>query len=149
MTGASNMDGGQIALRRSGGPNDRDVSGALEAIESADRLVAAPRLLIVSDIRFLREGLAEALMREREFHIAGAAHDFAEAVRIADAEAPEIILIDAALPDGPVAAGRLRERLPRARLVALAVVETETEIIAWATAGVCGYVPRSAGLSEL
>lgn len=33
--------------------------------------------------------------------------------------------------------------------MALAIVETEAEVIAWARAGVSGYVPRSAGLSDL
>jgi DNA-binding NarL/FixJ family response regulator len=149
MVGASNANGTHSTVLKYRRASGNQVSGVADQPEIADRKVVPPSLLIVSDIRFLREGLAEVLMREREFQIAGAAHDLAEAIQMTDAAAPDIILIDTALPDGPDAAGQLRERAPRARLIALAIVETEAEIIAWATAGICGYVPRGAGLSEL
>jgi two-component system, NarL family, nitrate/nitrite response regulator NarL len=44
---------------------------------------------------------------------------------------------------------RLRQLVPSAQIVALALSEIEADVIAWAEAGVCGYVPRSIALSEL
>jgi len=35
------------------------------------------------------------------------------------------------------------------RFIAVALAETETEISAWAEAGVCAYVPRDASLAQL
>src|SRR5437763_6787221 len=61
-------------------------------------------LLIVSDIRFLREGLAEVLARERAFALVGVAADLAAALEIARAERPRIILLDTAFPSGLAAA---------------------------------------------
>jgi two-component system nitrate/nitrite response regulator NarL len=58
-------------------------------------------------------------------------------------------LIDAGLPDGLAVVARLRCLDPLAQLVAFALTESEAEVIAWAEAGVCGYLPRSAALGDL
>jgi two-component system, NarL family, nitrate/nitrite response regulator NarL len=110
--------------------------------------IAETNLLILSDIRFLREGLAEILARERSYHIVVAATvaETLDAVRMGPLD---MILIDATLPNGREAVTRLHERAPDVRLVALAVTEIDAEIIAWAEAGVCGYLPRSAALCDL
>jgi hypothetical protein len=46
-----------------------------------------------------------------------------------------IILIDTALPDGLDVVTRLRDFGPEVRIVALALAETEANVIAWAEAG--------------
>jgi DNA-binding NarL/FixJ family response regulator len=149
MSRVSKANGTRLMAPQSRTTTGSAVSGVSQTPGIADRALVTPRLLIVSNIRFLREGLAEVLGRDHQFQITGAAQDFAQALDMTDAAAPDIILIDTALPEGPAAAERLRERAPQARLVALAIGETEVEIITWATAGVCGYIPRNAGLSEL
>jgi two-component system nitrate/nitrite response regulator NarL len=106
-------------------------------------------LLILSDIRFLRDGLAEVLGRDPTFRIVGAAADPAEALVLAREASPDVILIDTTLPGGLAAVRQLCEILPHVRLIALAVAETEAEVIAWAKAGIHGYVPRSAALGDL
>lgn len=107
------------------------------------------RLMVISDIRFLREGLVHALGRADEFEIICSTDDLTGGMALIDATKPDIILVDSALPGGPAVAERLRQHAPQVRLVALGVVESSAEVIAWATAGVCGYVPRTAGLSEV
>ena len=109
----------------------------------------ACRLMIVSDIRFLREGLAEVLTRDDAFAVVGVAAGLDEALEISAARQPQIIVIDAALPEGFAAARSLRGVNPHAPIVAIALAETETDVIAWAEAGISGYVPRTAGLAEL
>jgi two-component system nitrate/nitrite response regulator NarL len=112
--------------------------------------VASPRkLLILSDIRFLREGLATVLTRDRGFAIVGVANDLAEALPLVTARPRPVILIDAGLPDGLAVVSRLRRLDGLVQIVAFALHETEAEVIAWAEAGVCGYLPRSAALDEL
>ena len=107
-------------------------------------------LLILSDIRFMREGLAEVLKREAQAILTvRVAADIGEAIALMRAGLPDLILIDAALPVGPAAAGHLRGQAPGICLVVLAVAETEAEIITWAEAGAAGYVPRSAALADL
>lgn len=107
------------------------------------------RLLILSDIRFLREALADVMGRDGVFAICGIAADLGEALALSRAVLPQITLIDAALPDGLTATRRLVELALENPVVALAVAETESDVIAWAEAGASGYVPRTAALSEV
>jgi DNA-binding NarL/FixJ family response regulator len=107
------------------------------------------RLLILSHIRFLREGLAEVLARNGAFAVAGMAANLEEALAISHVVQPLITLIDAALPDGLPAARSLGNLNPRSPIIALALVETETDVIAWAEAGISGYIPCTAPLEDL
>lgn len=106
------------------------------------------RLLILSDIRFFREGLAEILGRQHPYHIVVAA-TLSEAIELARTHPLDMILVDAALPDGHAAVARLHELAPDLLLVALAVAEIDAEIIAWAEAGICGYLPRNTALCDV
>jgi DNA-binding NarL/FixJ family response regulator len=106
-------------------------------------------LLIVSDIRFLREGLAEVLARDGAFAVVGAAADLDEALEIAHARRPQVILLDAVFPNGLAAARTLGELNLQIAIVALALAETEDDVIAWAEAGISGYVPRTAAMADL
>ena len=106
-------------------------------------------LLILSDVRFVREGLADVLGRDAGFRITGLAVDLAQAWGLLAGPTPNVILIDTSLPQGLGAVGRLRERAPDARIVAFALQETETEVIAWAQAGICGYIPRNTPLGAI
>jgi two-component system, NarL family, nitrate/nitrite response regulator NarL len=129
----------------------RHLIGAESPVAAAELAVEPARanLLILSDIRFMREGLAEVFGRDDAFETISVAADPGEAIVVMRAALPDLVLIDAALPDGLTAVGRLRRLAPKIRIIALAVAETEAEIIAWAAAGACGYVPRSAALADL
>jgi len=106
-------------------------------------------LLIISDIRFLREGLAEVLSRDGAFAVIGTAADLDDAVEIARTRRPQVILLDAVFPNGLAAARTLGDMTPRIPIVALALTETEDDVIAWAEAGISGYVPRTAAMADL
>lgn len=106
-------------------------------------------LLILSDIRFVREGLAEVLARDGTFHIAGIAADIEHACALVRAVPPRVILIDTSLPHGTAAVAALRKCASNAKVVAFALTETETEVIAWAQAGIAGYIPRNTALTEM
>jgi two-component system nitrate/nitrite response regulator NarL len=106
-------------------------------------------VLILSDIRFVREGLADVLGRDGTFQIVGVASDLEHACKLAQSSPPRVILIDTALPHGIRAVGALRECAREAEIVAFALAETETEVIAWAQAGIYGYIPRNASLSAV
>jgi DNA-binding NarL/FixJ family response regulator len=62
---------------------------------------------------------------------------------------PDVILLDAAFPSGLHAATQLALAVPQASVVALAVTETEENVLAWAEAGVAGYVPNTASIDDL
>jgi DNA-binding NarL/FixJ family response regulator len=107
------------------------------------------RLLLISDIRILREGLGEVLVRDGTFEIVGTAADLGEALVAIAATPPHLILVDAALPNGLTTVRRLREHRMQSRIVVFALTESEADVIAWAEAGVSGYVPRNVALAQL
>ena len=98
------------------------------------------RIIIVSDARLYREGLALSLARIDRVTVVGIADSLASAMTsIADSR-PDVALLDVAMPDAlrlPDAVAAAREP---AKIVAFSVTETEEEICAYAEAGIAGYV---------
>src|SRR5690242_17483965 len=84
-----------------------DLAGYVEGASAEGR--APRRMLIVSDIRMLREGLAEVLARDCSFFIVGIVSSLEEALEIVAVQPVQMALIDAALPEGTNAVTRLRE----------------------------------------
>jgi two-component system, NarL family, nitrate/nitrite response regulator NarL len=106
-------------------------------------------LLILSDIRFVREGLAAVLEHDGTFQIIGVAVDIVQACSLVGRPPPRVILVDTSLPQGIAAVGSLRQCACDSEIVAFALTETEAEVIAWAQAGIDGYIPRNTPLSGI
>jgi two-component system nitrate/nitrite response regulator NarL len=121
--------------------------------------VACAGVVILSDIRFLRESLGEILDRNGALRVLGLCASLAEAVAACratqpmvaarQAAQPMLVLLDVRVRDAILAVAPLLAAAPGARVVALAVAETQESIIAWAEAGVAGYVPSTAALADL
>src|SRR5215475_11346794 len=107
------------------------------------------RVLFVSDIRFLREGLPEILHQQSELAIAWVAEDQNQALELILAVHPDAELLDTALPSGSDAVASIVAATPDIPIIALAMVEAEHEILTWAEAGIAGFVPLSAAISDL
>ncbi len=106
-------------------------------------------IVILSDVRFVREAMVSFLERSGKVEIMGAVGDFsAEFVRSL-ALHPDIALIDTALADGLTAVRRIRQIAPWVRIVALALAEREDDVLPWVESGVLGYIPRSAALGDV
>ena len=75
--------------------------------------------------------------------------DLAELVELSPSLQADVVLVDAALRDGVAAARRTRQIKPDIRIIAYAVRETKDDVIAWAEAGVIGYVPDTVALADL
>lgn len=104
--------------------------------------------IIVSEVRFLRECLAEILDRDPDLQVHGTSPSAAHTFETAQAVRPELILLDAAFPRGCELIRQLRSLVPETQVVAIAVAETEENILAWAEAGIAGYVPNTASLED-
>jgi DNA-binding NarL/FixJ family response regulator len=111
--------------------------------------VAVLDVFIVSGVRFLRDSLAEIFARVPALNIRGEAAGLAEALAALPAARPDILLLDAGIPGGPATARRLREAAPGSRIIVIGVGETAENILAWAEAGIAGYVPNTASIDEL
>jgi two-component system nitrate/nitrite response regulator NarL len=126
---------------------DANVAPHPEAVypRSARRL----RILVVWGVRFLGESLAEILERDPQVSVAGLCTDLTEAMALSTELQADVVLLDARVPEGAAAVRRALDIAPGMRIVASGVRETEDDIVAWAEAGVIGYIPRTAALSDL
>lgn len=106
-------------------------------------------VLIVSDIRLYREGLAQVLERQEQFRVAGTAADAEGVVAELRARRPEVVLVDMAMPESLGMVRVILNLAPEVKVVALSVAEIERDVCACAEAGVAGYVPRQASLADL
>jgi two-component system, NarL family, nitrate/nitrite response regulator NarL len=106
-------------------------------------------LAIVADIRLYREGLAEVLDRQPGIRVVGTAgHDEADVRHIVQA-APDVVLLDMAMPTSPSIARMLGDSGAGIAVLALGVPETEHHVLACAKVGAAGYVPREGSLQDL
>ncbi len=106
-------------------------------------------VLIVSDIRLYREGLADVVAQHAGFQLAGTAADGDTALAAVRSRSPDMVLVDMAMAGSPGVIRAIRELTPDMNVVALSVADTEGDVCACAEAGVTGYVARDATLSDL
>lgn len=107
------------------------------------------RVAILSVVRLYAEGLADYLGSRGGVSIAGIARNFAEIKKLLEAKPVDVILCDTSEKETAVEVRQLASQFKDVRIVAVALAETETEITAWAEAGISGYVPRNASLPQL
>ncbi|MGI8331950.1 response regulator [Actinomadura scrupuli] len=109
------------------------------------------RLLIVDDHPVVRDGLRGMFTGEPGFEVLGAAGDGAEAVALAGALRPDVILMDLRMPgtDGVTAIRRLTERGIPARVLVLTTYDTDSDVLPAIEAGATGYLLKDAQQDEL
>ena len=108
------------------------------------------RLLIADDHRMLREGLRRSLT-ELGFQVVAEARNGAEAVDLAGATKPDVILMDVTMPqlDGVEATRRIKERFPGIFIVML-TMHADQDVLAEAIrAGANGYLVKDCSTSEI
>ncbi len=105
------------------------------------------RILIASDVRLYRDGLANALQSLGEFVIA-AAVGAADAVAAAQRLRPELVLLDLA---GSQRLALLRElaAIEGPAVVVLALENSSDEVLGCIEAGARGYLTRDGSLADL
>ncbi len=107
------------------------------------------RVLIAGDVRVYREGLDRILSDVEWITLAGTASSHEEAVRGAIALNPDIVLLDMAMSEALLTVRRITQLAPDVGVVALAVPDIGSEVMACAEAGVAGYVTREGSLSDV
>lgn len=112
--------------------------------------VAPPiRVLILSAIRFYRDGIAQALRSEKAIDVIGATADPIEAVAQLAESGPAVVLLDVEVPGSAALVRRMVETAPGTKVLALALDEEEDVVLACAEAGIAGYVASDASLADL
>ena len=106
------------------------------------------RVLIVSDVRVVQEGLHSVLAGREEVDVVSTV-DTVHAREQSALLHPDIVLFDAARHDSVELLKDLVASAPNSRVVAFGVKETDEEILALAAAGTAGYVCNSAESSDV
>lgn len=131
-------------------PNE--VAGDIDGASQADRTAhARPRrvsVLVVSDMRLVREGIAQALARDEALLVVGTAAP-EQTVLLATRFRPDVALLDMRASTALETASALRSARSELEIVALGVAESETALLACAQAGISGLVPLNASAQEV
>jgi len=106
------------------------------------------RILLIWGVRFTGECLVELLGRDPLVSVVELCTDISEAVVLAPTLQADIVLLDARMPEGVAAVRRALDMAPGMRIVVSSVRDTEDDIIAWAEAGVIGYIPSTTSLGD-
>lgn len=109
------------------------------------------RVLLADDEPGLRIALTELLSHEERVELIGTAADAEEAIRIAQADLPDVALVDVRMPagGGPHAARGISRVSPATRVIALSAYEDRTNVLEMLRAGAVGYLVKGSAADEL
>ena len=109
------------------------------------------RVLLADDQALLRDGLRVILDAEPDIEVVGAARDGEEAVALALATRPAIVLCDLRMPgtDGVEAARRITAALPATRVVALTTYDDDELVLGALRAGAAAYLLKDLPAEDL
>ena len=108
-------------------------------------------LLIADDHPVVRNGLRGIFTGDPEFEVLGEASSGVEAVALAVARRPQVVLMDLRMPggDGVTAIRELRDRLPEIRVLVLTTYGDDADVLAAIDAGATGYLLKDSPREEL
>jgi DNA-binding NarL/FixJ family response regulator len=120
-------------------------------MEAAVNVPEGIRVLIADDHRLFGQALESILATDDRLEVVGHAGDGSEAVELALAVDPDVILMDIAMPimDGFQATKQIRKQRPQARVLMLTASNSRTDLDRARKAGAAGYVTKDRIAAEL
>ncbi|MEE6263473.1 response regulator transcription factor [Plantactinospora sonchi] len=108
-------------------------------------------VVLVDDHPVVRAGIRAMLEGEPDIAVVGEAGSGAEAVRVAQALRPDLVLMDLRMPglDGVGATGQVLAFVPTTRVVVLTTYETDADILRAVEAGAAGYLLKDTSRADL
>jgi DNA-binding NarL/FixJ family response regulator len=108
-------------------------------------------VLVVDDHTLVRAGIRSLLQKIAGVEVVGEASDGREALRLAGAYRPDVVLMDIAMPglNGLDATARLVKKLPGVNVIILSMHVNEEYILQALRAGATGYMLKGADTAEL
>ncbi len=109
------------------------------------------RVLIADDHAIVRTGIRHVLESEPGFTVVGEAATAAEALELATALLPDVVVLDISLPgdSGLRVAGELRRSLPDVRVLMLSMHDNTEYVLESVRAGADGYLLKDTAATEL
>ena len=109
------------------------------------------RVVLADDQRLVRESLATLLGLLDGIELVATASDGEEALTLTAEHNPDVVLMDLRMPrmDGIEATGRLRERHPEVRVIALTTYADDESVLGVLHAGARGYLTKDASSQDI
>jgi len=109
------------------------------------------KILLVDDQPLFREGLRTLLSVHSDFEIVGEAGNGQEAINLARANRPSVVLMDLQMPvlDGVAATHRLHKENPECRVIVLTTFDDDEMVFDGLRAGAVGYLLKDAPSEKL
>jgi DNA-binding NarL/FixJ family response regulator len=109
------------------------------------------RILLADDHAVLRAGLRALLAAQGDLEVVGEAADGAEAVRLAQALHPDVVVMDIGMPgvSGIDATARIKRDVPGAKVLILSMHDDRGYLRQVLRSGASGYVLKKAADTEL
>ena len=109
------------------------------------------RIMIADDHEIVRNGLRSLIEKELDMEVIAEADNGRNAVRLALELAPDIVIMDIAMPDlnGVEAARQIIAALPRIKVIALSMHADKRYVMEMLKAGASGYILKDNAYEEL
>lgn len=114
-------------------------------------MAASIRIIIADDHPVVRDGLRGLFIGETDIEVVGEVGNGRDAVEMAAALAPDVVLMDLRMPevDGVSAIRSMADRSIPARVLVLTTFDTDRDVLAAIEAGATGYLLKDAPRDEL
>jgi DNA-binding NarL/FixJ family response regulator len=108
-------------------------------------------VLLADDHMVVRQGLRALLQTERDIEIVGEAETGRQAVRLAKALKPDVVVMDIAMPqlNGLEATRQIIKEVPRARVLILSSYSDDEYVDQLVEAGAAGYLLKQAAFTDV
>ena len=109
------------------------------------------RILLADDHTVVRDGLRALLEHESDMAVVGEAADGRESIRLAETEAPDVVVMDLAMPtmNGMEATRRILALNSKIGVVILSMHQDESYVLGALKAGAKGYLLKDSVRGEL
>ncbi|WP_237206426.1 response regulator transcription factor [Rothia nasimurium] len=109
------------------------------------------KVLLADDQDMVRSGFALILSMEDDIEVVGQARNGAEALNLAEATRPDVVLMDVQMPvmDGITATAALTEKLPGTSVLILTTFDREDYLFSSLQAGASGFLLKTSDADEL
>lgn len=113
--------------------------------------MTAIRVIIVDDHDLFRRGLADVLEEEDDIQVVGQARNGKEAIKLVEAESPDVVFMDLNLPEqsGIEITAYITQKWPQVRVLVLTVSEQPADLLDALRVGAIGYVLKTASPSDI
>jgi len=109
------------------------------------------KVLLADDHQIFRDGLRALIDREDGMEVVAEAENGRQAVKLAQAHAPNVIIMDVSMPDmnGIEATRKITSVTPNAKLIALSMHSDRRYVLGMLEAGAAGYLLKDCTFEEL